>query len=89
MSGTINIFDGAVVVRRMHRDADACQSSHEPLLACPVLLARSPGSGMVQGVGATLQTLSSMRMAPATLSAAHRPGPVAGASPLDEGTPDG
>lgn len=27
-SGNINISDRAVVIRRMHRDADVCQISH-------------------------------------------------------------
>lgn len=54
VSGIINIFDRAVVIKGMHRDADVCQSSHDPLFAFPVLLARCPGSGMKQGMGATL-----------------------------------
>lgn len=67
VSRVINIFDRAMAIRRMHRDADVCQSSHDPLLAFPVLLAQDPGSGIEQSVGATLQMLSSTRMTPHTV----------------------
>lgn len=68
VSRIINILDRAVVIRRMHRQANVCQSSRAPLLAFPLLLACFPGPEMGQSMSTTRQILRPMRTAPTTSS---------------------